>query len=584
MTLHFESNMEVLRKRYPGLRELTPAHEGESKDEFVRSSLQPIVKKLNHRRGVGVFLVEGVGQGECFDWLQDYLSKDESIFIVVEPDDARFASLCRARDLRPIFENRRVQIILSDKLSEFSSQILSSFNKRRAALLPFLTVIRSPFVRSEDHSFFDLCEKQLENNLDLFSSMTGYRQDGLTGLRYFVQNIPWIESSGGISAFENKFSHASAIVASTGPSLSKALPLLKRLQETHVIIAADASLKILLKAGIQPHFVCTLERELASKPFFDGIEASAATAQLVAFPEVPAEVIQAYAGPKLVAYRKQLSHLYFEQQAPRGVIGAGHSVAHMCMHLAAYLGCKDIALVGQDLAFDPDSLSTHAENVAYFSWSQANSQDDLKARLAEEKDQLFWMPGNLRELVPTRGYYIVFAWEFGAQAASLNAKVVNCTDGGMKIPGIAWQDFASWIEQSSRAVDLEKIFLAGSPGEQKGKIDLKPLIQSIKAWEQNLSNQSFVLKALGAQSNPSSSDPFLAQAVEILKILKKDHVIEAFAQDILGKELIPSETKLVGIERPEEMSAEDLRSLAAYFDLVVSGLSDSRAVLTQKAK
>ncbi len=583
MSPHFESNMEALRKRYPGLRDLTPAFEGEVKVEVARSSHQPIIKKLNHRRGVGVFLVEGVGQGECFDWLQDYLSKDESIFIVVEPDDVRFASLCKTRDLRPIFENRRVQIILSDKLSEFSSQILSSFNKRRAALLPFLTVIRSPFVRSEDQSFFDLCEKQLENNLDLFSSMTGYRQDGLTGLRYFVENIPWIESSGGISAFENKFSHASAIVASTGPSLSKALPILKRLQNTHVIIAADASLKILLKAGIQPHFVCTLERELASKPFFDGIEASAATAHLVAFPEVPAEVIQAYLGPKIVAYRKQLSHLYFEQQAPRGVIGAGHSVAHMCMHLAAYLGCKDIALVGQDLAFDPDSLSTHAENVAYFSWSQANSEDELKARLAEERDQLFWMPGNLRELVPTRGYYIVFAWEFGAQAGSLNAKVVNCTDGGMKIPGIEWQDFGAWIEQSSRAADLSGL-LAVSPGGHKGKIDLSPLIQSIRAWEQNLSNQSFVLKALGAQSNPSSTDPFLAQSVQILRTLKKDHVIEAFAQDILGKELIPSETKLVGIEKPEEMSLEDLRSLAAYFDLIVSGLADSRAVLTQKAK
>jgi hypothetical protein len=583
MSPHFESNMEALRKRYPGLRELTPAVEGEIKVEVARSSHQPIIKKLNHRRGVGVFLVEGVGQGECFDWLQDYLSRDESIFIVVEPDDVRFASLCKARDLRPIFENRRVQIILSDKLSEFSSQILSSFNKRRAALLPFLTVIRSPFVRSEDQSFFDLCEKQLENNLDLFSSMTGYRQDGLTGLRYFVENIPWIESSGGISAFENKFSHASAIVASTGPSLSKALPILKRLQNTHVIIAADASLKILLKAGIQPHFVCTLERELASKPFFDGIEASAATAHLVAFPEVPAEVIQAYLGPKIVAYRKQLSHLYFEQQAPRGVIGAGHSVAHMCMHLAAYLGCKDIALVGQDLAFDPDSLSTHAENVAYFSWSQANSEDELKARLAEERDQLFWMPGNLRELVPTRGYYIVFAWEFGAQAGSLNAKVVNCTDGGMKIPGIEWQDFGAWIEQSSRAADLSGL-LAVSPGGHKGKIDLSPLIQSIRAWEQNLSNQSFVLKALGAQSNPSSTDPFLAQSVQILRTLKKDHVIEAFAQDILGKELIPSETTLVGIEKPEEMSLEDLRSLAAYFDLIVSGLADSRAVLTQKAK
>jgi hypothetical protein len=577
-------NLEALRKRYPGFRDLSDNLESISPQAHQRALSQPILRRVNHSQGVGFFLIEGLGGGECFDWLSPFLEKEESIFIVVEPDELQFARLCQTRDLRFALENPRIQFIFTNKLSEFSSQILSSFHKRRAALLPFLTIIRSPHVRPQDETFFELCEKQLESNLDLFSSMAGYRQDGLTGLRYFVENIPWIEQSRGISAFENKFSGASAIVASTGPSLGKALEKLQELQNTHVIIAADASLKILLKAGIRPHFVCTLERELASKPFFEGIDADLSSAQLVAFPEVPAEVIQAYSGPKLVAYRKQLSHLYFEQQAPRGIIGAGHSVAHMCMHLAAYMGCKEIALVGQDLAFDPDSLSTHAENVAYFSWSQANSQEELKARLAEERDQLFWMPGNLRETVPTRGYYVVFAWEFGAQAAQLKSRVINCTEGGMKIPGIPWMRFDSWIQQSPHCSDLNSILLPKSEREQKVSIDLAPLIQSIRSWEQSLSNQSFVLKAIGANNKPNPSDPFLVQSVQLLKSLKKDHVIEAFAQDVLGKELIPFETKLVGIEKPEQMSSEDLKSLAAYFDVIVSGLADSRAVLTQKAK
>ena len=590
MTEVFRANLAAIERRYPGLKTLVDSDLDGGIDPHNLNSSKLVTKEVNHQKGSGLFFVTGVGSGECFDWLTQFLSKESAVFVIVERDWERFLSLCRQRDLRSFIENKRVHFIFPKTLAEFASQILVPFHmKRRASLMKSLTILHPDNLSQDDLNLYTQCERQLRANQDLFSSMTGYRADGLMGLKYFVENIPWIESTPGVACFENVFAGSSAVIASTGPSLGKSISYLRKIQNTHVIIAADASLKILLKAGIRPHFVCSLERELASKLFFEGIDPSMATARLVAFPEVPAAVIEAYPGPKIVAYRKQLSHFYFEQQAPRGAIGAGHSVAHMCLQLASYLGCSEIALVGQDLAFDPDSLSTHAENVAYADWSRANSEDELKAKLAKEKDQLFWMPGNLRERVPTRGYYIVFAWEFGAQVSMLKSRVTNCTDGGMQIPHVPWQQFDQWISATAQHSSVQETINKVRAVTVTGNIDLTPLVKVIRDWESHLLSQSSILRALGSQtSQPPDGDrvnrPFLIQALSILQKLHSDHVIEAFAQDILGKEVVAIEEKLWGVERPEDLDGQSLKALSDYFETIASGLSDSRSVLTQTPK
>ena len=70
-----------------------------------------------------------------------------------------------------------------------------------------------------------------------------------------------------------------AVIVSTGPSLTKQLPLLKEIQKNVTIICVDASMPILEKWGIKPDIVTSLERiedtalffEKTSKEFQDGI-------------------------------------------------------------------------------------------------------------------------------------------------------------------------------------------------------------------------------------------------------------------------------------------------------------------------
>ncbi|WP_141044921.1 motility associated factor glycosyltransferase family protein, partial [Campylobacter coli] len=59
-----------------------------------------------------------------------------------------------------------------------------------------------------------------------------------------------------------------AIIVSTGPSLTKQLPLLKQYANKATIFCADSAYPILAKHNIKPDYVCMLERDdIVSKCF-----------------------------------------------------------------------------------------------------------------------------------------------------------------------------------------------------------------------------------------------------------------------------------------------------------------------------
>ncbi|MGY29418.1 DUF115 domain-containing protein, partial [Campylobacter coli] len=60
-----------------------------------------------------------------------------------------------------------------------------------------------------------------------------------------------------------------AIIVSTGPSLTKQLPLLKKYASKATIFCADSSYPILAKHGIKPDYVCMLERTEITAEFFN---------------------------------------------------------------------------------------------------------------------------------------------------------------------------------------------------------------------------------------------------------------------------------------------------------------------------
>ena len=81
--------------------------------------------------------------------------------------------------------------------------------------------------------------------------------DALQGIEQFVYNLPEMitHSTYKELLLKRKGASETAIIVSTGPSLTKQLPLLKEYASKATIFCADSSYPILAKWGIKPDYI-----------------------------------------------------------------------------------------------------------------------------------------------------------------------------------------------------------------------------------------------------------------------------------------------------------------------------------------
>ena len=133
------------------------------------------------------------------------------------------------------------------------------------------------------------------------------------------------------------------------------------------------------------------------------------------------------------------------------------------MHLAAALGADPILLVGQDLAFTEGRV--YARGSAYDMVGLRAREDGryeftglaekkallgLAAPAARTSDELIRVEGWDGEQVPTSRAYASFLEHYraiGGWLAAQGVRLVNCTEGGARIPGLEQQRFAALLEE-----------------------------------------------------------------------------------------------------------------------------------------
>ncbi|MGH2268241.1 6-hydroxymethylpterin diphosphokinase MptE-like protein, partial [Campylobacter taeniopygiae] len=95
--------------------------------------------------------------------------------------------------------------------------------------------------------------------------------DSLQGIEQLIYNLPVMLTH---TPYQNLLKQRgnlsdTAIIVSTGPSLTKQLDTLKQYANKATIIAADSSYPILAKHNIKPDYVLSLERVLETSEFFN---------------------------------------------------------------------------------------------------------------------------------------------------------------------------------------------------------------------------------------------------------------------------------------------------------------------------
>lgn len=267
--------------------------------------------------------------------------------------------------------------------------------------------------------------------------------DALMGLENFVCNLPKMLNHPSLKMLQKSYvkNCKTAIIVSTGPSLTKQLSLLKAYSDKAVIFAADSAYPILAKEGIKPDFVFMLERIDLTAEFFNN--------DFKEFDKDILFILAAVVHPNAIKYLEKNKRSYI--LVPRYYDFAYYcdfkefdyiedcpSVAHMALEIALCLKFENIIFIGQDLAFDENGNS-HPKDYQ----NSANFESTMYEIL---KTEAYGGDG----LVKTHGIWLLFKQVLElliAKASQNGIKIYNATEGGVRIKGAIEKPFRECCEE-----------------------------------------------------------------------------------------------------------------------------------------
>ncbi|EFB0693013.1 motility associated factor glycosyltransferase family protein, partial [Campylobacter coli] len=392
----------------------------------------------------------GFGNGILFKALLQ--NKNHQHIVVFEKDIEIIWTMFHILDFSHELQSARLIVLENDKLqAQDYTELCSSKPFFQFSRIYFLELMSHYYERFHE-DILGLNKKLAENFKNSIVSYGNDPLDALQGIEQFVYNLPQMITHPSYKELLSKRKGISdtAIIVSTGPSLTKQLPLLKKYANKATIFCADSSYPILAKHGIKPDYVLSLERIPLTSEFFNND-----------FGEFDKDIVFVCAGvvhPKTIEYLKNktfiitqkiLAFPYYINLKNFCYAAIGFSVAHMAYEFATHLNYKNIIFIGQDLAYAEDGFS-HTKDYSNLDKHEGHFQRD------KGKFQCLAYGGNGK--AESSEVWTMFRF-FLQDTISRNiiSTTYNCTEGGARIEGTIEKPFL-WACENLLDKDLNKPF------------------------------------------------------------------------------------------------------------------------------
>ncbi len=390
----------------------------------------------------------GFGNGILYKALLQ--NKNHQHIVVFEKDIEIIWIMFHILDFSHELQNSRLMVLNTNKLEiQDYNELCSSKPFFQFSRIYFLELMSHYYERFHE-DILGLNKKLAENFKNSIVSHGNDPLDALQGIEQFVYNLPQMITHPSYKELLSKRKGISdtAIIVSTGPSLTKQLPLLKKYANKATIFCADSSYPILAKHGIKPDYVCMLERTELTAEFFNHD-----------FGEFDKDIVFICTGvvhPKAIEYlkgrnRKYLiipRYLYFPIYIKLKYFDFLYntpSVAHMACYLSLHLNHKNIIFIGQDLAY-AENGNSHPDDYQ----NSANYESQMYEHILTEAY------GGKKE-IKTHEVWIFFKQILEAMIIKYHITTYNCTEGGARIEGTIEKPFL-WACENLLDKDLNKPF------------------------------------------------------------------------------------------------------------------------------
>ncbi|CAD7288706.1 motility associated factor glycosyltransferase family protein [Campylobacter suis] len=300
-----------------------------------------------------------------------------------------------------------------------------------------------------------------------------------------------------------------AVIVSTGPSLTKQLPILKKFAPYVSVISVDASYPILLKNGIIPDYVTSIERGAKTSTFFEAKDKKMdKDIYFVVASLTHPDTIRNLKDRKMVLTMRPNTEERSLGLDQHGYLGIGHSTANQAYQLAYVLKHKNIVLIGQDLAYGKDGVS-HAQGHRYY---EEESEYDLYAPAyggdGEVKTTFIW---NL------------FKNQFEKdieQSSKEDFVTYNCTEGGARINGAIERPFLEVMNELCKDKKVKKLPNVQKVSEQVANKNMLKLYKNI--------NKKIAIQTLAKQKIEKVFLKVVPKIDELIKLRDESKADESF--------------------------------------------------------
>ncbi|EAJ3625383.1 motility associated factor glycosyltransferase family protein [Campylobacter coli] len=397
----------------------------------------------------------GFGNGILFKALLQ--NKNHQHIVVFEKDIEIIWIMFHILDFSSELQSARLMVLQTSSLDiEFFSNFCSSKPFFQFSRIYFLELMSHYYERFHE-DVLELNKKLAENFKNSIVSHGNDPLDALQGIEQFVYNLPQMITHPSYKELLSKRKGVSdtAIIVSTGPSLTKQLPLLKKYANKATIFCADSSYPILAKHGIKPDYVLSLERIPLTSEFFNN--------DFGEFDKDILFVLKSYVHPHTTKYLQKnnrnfmlvstyASFIQYLKLDYFGYFNMGKSVAHMNFLLTIHLKYKNIILIGQDLAYAKDG-QTHSQGFIHANLHNGDYERDL------DKFSTTAYGGNGK--VQSSEIWTLFRHNFEKDIVNIKMNyhitTYNCTEGGARIEGTIEKPFL-WACENLLDKDLNKPF------------------------------------------------------------------------------------------------------------------------------
>ncbi|EFY4358616.1 motility associated factor glycosyltransferase family protein [Campylobacter coli] len=397
----------------------------------------------------------GFGNGILFKALLQ--NKNHQHIVVFEKDIEIIWIMFHILDFSSELQNSRLMVLNTNKLEiQDYNELCSSKPFFQFSRIYFLELMSHYYERFHE-DILGLNKKLAENFKNSIVSHGNDPLDALQGIEQFVYNLPQMITHPSYKELLSKRKGVSdtAIIVSTGPSLTKQLPLLKKYASKATIFCADSSYPILAKHGIKPDYVLSLERIPLTSEFFNN--------DFGEFDKDILFVLKSYVHPHTTKYLQKnnrnfmlvstyASFIQYLKLDYFGYFNMGKSVANMSYLLTEYLNYKNIILIGQDLAYAKDGFS-HTKDYKNLDKHEGHFQRD------KGKFQCLAYGGNgkVESSEIWTMFRLIFENDINYFQKFFNITTYNCTEGGARIEGTIEKPFL-WACENLLDKDLNKPF------------------------------------------------------------------------------------------------------------------------------